>query len=71
MVYREVYTEGSGTAKPGTDVQELHKRLSGRMSRHITAKSKILETVMTEVVDAAGIGGKKMFLPGEVSPINR
>ena len=48
------------------------------MSRHITAKSKMLETVMTEVVDAAGIGvptigGKRMLLPGrhpggEVSP---
>jgi len=27
VAYREVYTEGSETAKSGTDVQELHKRL--------------------------------------------
>jgi len=30
VVHREVYTEGSGTAKPGTDVQELHMRLWSR-----------------------------------------
>jgi len=35
-----------------------------RMSNHIIAKSK--EYKNRFIVDVAGIGGRKMFLPGEV-----
>jgi len=35
----EALTEGSETAKVGTDEQEVHMRLLDWISRHITAKS--------------------------------
>ncbi len=39
------------------------------MSKHIIVTSETLFKVTTEVVDAAGIEWKKMFLPGEVSQV--
>ena len=66
LVCREACSEGSETAKLGTEEHELNKRLSDWMSKHIIAKSKTaMRTV--EAVDSAAIEGKKMPLPGEVS----
>jgi hypothetical protein len=64
VVYREVCTEGSGTAKSGTDEQERHKRLfeKGKQTHHCNA-----HFANFQIVDVAGIGGKDMLLPGEVS----
>ena len=62
VVYREVCTEGSGTAKSGTDEQERHMRLlnEDKQPHHCNVHKYHL------VVDAAAIGGRKMLLPGEV-----
>ena len=63
MVYRKVCTEGSGTAKSGTDEQERHMRLwnGDKQARHCN-----VHVTNRFIVDAAGIGGRKMLLPGEV-----
>ena len=81
MVYRKVCTEGSGTAKSGTDEQnrakrahELHKKIGNiankrhkrlwngdKQARHCN-----VHLTNRFTVDAAGIGGRKMLLPGEV-----
>jgi hypothetical protein len=65
-------TEGSETAKSGTDEQKRHKRheekdeypqqydVLGQQSNADAPKGNFL------YVDAAGIGGRKMLLPGEV-----
>ena len=66
MVYREVFTEGSETTKSGTDEQERHMRLfnEDKQSHHCN-----VHNTNHFIVDAAGIGGRKMLLPGEVSVI--
>jgi hypothetical protein len=65
VVYREVFTEGSETAKSGTDEQKRHMRPVIRVSNLwlVTPQSK-----GNIQVDDAGIGGRKKLLPGEVSP---
>jgi len=39
VAFREEYTEGSGTAKAGTEEHELHKRLvkEGKVTQHTNA----------------------------------
>ena len=65
MVYREVSTEGSGTVKSGTDEQERHMRLlDGDKQAHLCN----VHFTNHPLVDAAGIGGRKKLLPGEISP---
>ena len=63
VVYREVYIEGSGTTKFGTDEQERHMRLlnEDKQTQHCNVHKYHLR------VDVAVIEGRKMFLPGEVS----
>ena len=64
VVYREVYTEGSETAKTGTDEQKRNKRhnCSGEQALHCNAP----RMQKSNSVDSAGIGRKKKHLPGEV-----
>jgi hypothetical protein len=57
-------TEGSGTAKSGTDKQERHMRLMNEDKQaHLC---NVLRFQNHLLVDAAGIGGRKKLLPGEV-----
>ena len=64
VVYCKVCTEGSGTAKSGTDEQERHMRLIGEDKQaHLF---NVLSFHYHRLVDAAGIGGRKKLLPGEV-----
>jgi hypothetical protein len=69
VVYREVYTEGSQPAKPGTDEQESHMRLDklDKQAHHCNVRKPARECAYQ--VDAAAIGGRKMLLPGEVPPL--
>ena len=64
MVCRKASTEGSETAKSGTDEQERHMRLWNE------DKQAHLCNVRSEkdrsIVDAAGIGGREKLLPGEI-----
>ena len=64
VVYREICTEGSQTAKSGTDEQERDMRhsYSGKQPHHC----KALRLPKGNYVDHAGIGGRKKLLPGEI-----
>ena len=67
VVYREVCTKGSETAKSGTDEQERHKRhlIEDKQPQHCDVRS-----IPNRLdVDAAGTGGRKKLLPGEVLTI--
>ena len=61
---REVYTEGNETAKSGTDEQKRNMRhfWTGEQARLCDAR----RIQNSNYVDSAGIGGRKMFLPGEI-----
>jgi len=64
VVFREECTEGSETTKSGTDEQKRHKRLfSEDKQAHHCNVQRIPKSF---IVDAAGIGGRNMLLPGEV-----
>jgi len=62
VVYREVCTEGSGTAKSGTDEQKRNMRhhCSGEQPLHCNAQ----RIQKDNDVDFAGIGGKKSTYRG-------
>ena len=61
------YAKGSETANSGTDEQERHIRLSeaDKQPQHCN-----VQNTRHCLVDAAGIGGRNMRLPGEI-PGNR
>jgi hypothetical protein len=63
VVYREVYTEGSQTAKSGTDEQEWHMRLwvEDKQAHHCN-----VHLTYHPLVDAAVIGRREKLLPGEI-----
>ena len=63
VVWSDPYAEGSQTAKSGTDEQERHRRLlnEDKQAHHCN-----VHFINHLIVDAAGIGGRKMLLPGEV-----
>ena len=63
VVWSNPCTEGSQTAKSGTDEQERHKRLCtvDKQAHHCN----VLNTRLY-LVDAAGIGGRNMLLPGDI-----
>jgi len=64
VVCCETNTEGSRTAKSGTDEQERYtEAMKMRISKHNIATSIFFHFI----VDTAGIGKRKMLLPGEVS----
>jgi len=64
VVYREVCTEGSQTAKVCTDEQKLHMRHLLGDKRPRQRKVRRIQNLLD--VDAAGIDGRKKRLPGEV-----
>ncbi len=67
VVYRKVYTEGSETTKVCTDEQEPDMRLERVDEQaHLCEVQRIQKRPQ---VDPAGIDGRKMLLPGEVSVI--
>ncbi len=71
VVKCELRTEGSETAKVGTDEQEVHKRLQNEdkrpQQRNVqTCLSSDREYKSRFVVDVSGINWRKMLLPGEV-----
>ena len=61
---REAYTEGSETAKSGTDEQKRDMRhfWTGEQAQLCDAQ----RIQKSRDVDSAGIGRRKMFLPGEI-----
>ena len=63
VVYREVCTEGSQTAKSGTDEQKryMRHRNKDKQPHHCNVHIKSCFDV-----DIAGIGGREKLLPGEV-----
>jgi len=63
VVWGDPYTEGSQTAKSGTDEQERHMRLldADKQAHHCN-----VHITKHFIVDASGIGGRKKLLPGEV-----
>jgi len=63
VVQRKLCTEGSGTAKSGTDEQERHMRHSYPGKQPRPCKARRMQK--GNYVDAAEIGGRKMLLPGE------
>jgi hypothetical protein len=67
----EVSTEGSRTTNSGTDEQELDMRLDkpDEQAHHCDVLKPEKESIYQ--VDSAGIGGRKMLLPGEVSPARK
>ena len=65
MVRGDPYTEGSQTAKSGTDEQKRHMRLSIEDKQ---AHLCNVHFISHFIVDAAAIGGRKLLLPGEVPP---
>ena len=64
MVRGNPRTEGSETAKSGTDEQEGHMRLltADKQAQHCDVQ-RLKQRL---VVDATGIGRRNMLLPGEV-----
>ena len=73
VVWGDPYTEGSQTAKSGTDEQKICSlKLSGdvirgiviRVSKHIIVTPK--EQQKGSYVDHAGIGGRRKLLPGDI-----
>ena len=65
VVCREAYTEGSETAKSGTDEQKRNMRhiCTGKQAQLCNAQ----RTQKDKYVDSAGIGEREKLLPGEVS----
>jgi len=63
VVWGDPCTEGSQTAKSGTDEQKRHMRLRGgdKQAHHCN-----VHFTNHHAVDVAGIGGRKKLLPGEV-----
>jgi len=57
------YAEGSETAKSGTDEQERYRRLWNGDKQPRPCK---VHNANQFIVDTAGIGGRKMLLPGEI-----
>jgi hypothetical protein len=68
VVCREAFTEGSETAKFGTDEQERHMRQDYPGKQPASCDAPRKKDIQ---VDAAGIGGRMELLPGEVSPDTR
>ncbi len=70
MVWREPCTEGSKTAKVGTDEQERHRRLwqKDEYAQQYDVRNRASDAQMSAfvIVDVAGIDGRKMLLPKEV-----
>jgi hypothetical protein len=66
VVYREVCTEGSETAKSGTDEQKRNTEalLFGGAPYHCDAPKQ--QNDKDNKVDSAGIGGRGQLLPEEV-----
>ena len=66
VVKRELRTEGSETAKVGTNEQEPDKRLykSDKVAHHTDVQTSNRSIY---AVDPVGIDRKRMLLPGEVS----
>ena len=64
LVVGDSRSEGSQTAKSGTDVQERYTRLlrEDKQAHHCNVQS--LPNLF--LVDIAGIGGRNASLPGEV-----
>jgi hypothetical protein len=62
VVYREVCTEGSQTAKSGTDEQKRHMRQVKADKR--PQQRNVQRLPKLYIVDDAGIGGRKKRLPG-------
>jgi hypothetical protein len=60
----KVSTEGSETAKTGTDEQEVHKRLHepDEQAHHC----KVQSIPIVHEVDVTGISRRNMRLPGEI-----
>lgn len=67
MVYREVCTEGSETAKVCTDEQKVHRRLIN--GDKCPQQHEVRRVQNRFLVDVPGIGGRKELLPGEVFAI--
>ena len=69
MVYCEVSTEVSETAKDGTDEQKLYRRL--RKPEEVAQQTEIQRWSNTSafMVDAAGLIRRVFILPGEVSGV--
>jgi hypothetical protein len=65
VVYCEVCTEGSETAKSGTDEQKRHMRLLNEDKQAMLCNVPSF-FVNRSIVDVAGIGRRKKLLPGEV-----
>jgi len=63
VVYREVCTEGSETAKSGTDEQKRYMRLLYEDKQPHLCNVHNTGHIL---VDAAAIGGREKLLPGEV-----
>jgi len=61
---REVYTEGSETAKSGTDEQKRDMRHGWTGEQAQLCDAQRLQK--SRYVDSAGIGRRKMLLPGEI-----
>jgi hypothetical protein len=57
-------SKGSRTAKSGTDEQEGHRRLLNE-DKH-AQQCKVQRIQNRFKVDATGIGGRNMLLPGEI-----
>jgi len=64
VVYCEVCTEGSQTAKSGTDEQKRYMRLlnEDKQAHHCDVQ-RIPSRL---IVDTAGIGRREKLLPGEI-----
>ncbi len=64
VVWGDSCTEGSGTAKVGTDEQKIHKRhiSVGKQAHHCNA----LRIQKRKYVDVSVIDRREMLLPGEV-----
>jgi hypothetical protein len=65
-VGRNPRSEGSRTAKSGTDEQEGHKRLQNE--DECAQQHNVQRLQKRFIVDATGIGGRNMLLPGEILP---
>ena len=64
VVCRKAGTEGSETAKVGTDEQKVHKRLHETDEQaHLC---EVQRTQKVHAVDVPGISRRNMLLPGEI-----
>ena len=64
VVKRNLRTEGSETAKVGTDEQEVHKRLYEPDEQAQLCEVQRIPKV--HIVDVTGINRRSMLLPGEI-----